>query len=81
MPKYKVRNEQILNEFLDKFWKGVGRRKGQKFVLDLFKSDPKIQKLMKKADKIAGEIRDRLDAEDAELAADLEAKYGKDIFD
>ena len=76
MPKYKVRNEQILNEFLDKFWKGVGRRKGQKFVLDLFKSDPKIQKLMKKADKIAGEIRDRLDAEDAELAADLEAKYG-----
>ena len=81
MPKYKIRNEQILNEFLDKFWKGIGQRKGQKFVQDLFKSDPKIQKLMKQADKIAGEIRDRIDAEDAELAADLEAKYGKDIFD
>ena len=42
MPKYKVKNEQVLSEFLGKFWKGVGQRKGQKFVQDLFKNDPKI---------------------------------------
>jgi|TARA_B100001971_G_C18174259_1_gene529000 hypothetical protein len=80
MPKYKVKNEQVLSEFLGKFWKGVGQRKGQKFVQDLFKNDPKIVKLMKQAEKIADEIHDRIDSEDASTARELEKKYGKDIF-
>ena len=80
MPKYKVKNEQVLNEFLGKFWKGIGQRKGQKFVQDLFKNDPKIVKLMKQADEIADEIHDRIDSENAAIAKELERKYGKDIF-
>ena len=32
MPRYKIKNEQVLTEFMDKFWKAIGQRKGKKFV-------------------------------------------------
>ena len=37
MPKYKIKNERVLYEFMDSFWKNVGRRKGNKFINNLFK--------------------------------------------
>ena len=60
MPKYTIKNENVLNEFLDKFWKNIGRRKGTKFVQNLFKSDPQIKKLAKKADDLHDELVKRL---------------------
>lgn len=76
MPKYKIRNEQILNEFLDSFWKNIGRRKGNKFIKNLFKNDPELQKLSKEAEKLQDKVVARLQGQDEpdyeKLAKDLE---------
>ena len=75
MPKYIIKNEQILNEFMGKFFKAIGRKKGQKFVKALFK-DPELQSMMKDAQDIAGDIFDHIREKDAQLARDLKNKYG-----
>jgi pantoate kinase len=75
MPKYIIKNEQILNEFMDNFFKAIGRRKGQKFVKALFK-DPELQSMMKDAQDIADEILDHIKEKDAQLSRDLKKKYG-----
>ena len=39
MPKYKIKNETVLYEFMDRFWGNIGKRKGNKFIKNLFKKD------------------------------------------
>ena len=55
MPRYKIKNEQVLTEFMDKFWKAIGQRKGKKFVKALWK-DPVMVGLVRDAEKIADKI-------------------------
>lgn len=78
MPRYKIKNEQILNEFLDNFWKNIGHRKGSKFVKDLFKNDPELQKLSREAEKLQDKVVARLQGQDDpdydQLAKDLSRK-------
>ena len=75
MPKYIIKNEQILNEFMGKFFKAVGRKKGQKFVKALFK-DPELQSMMRDAQDIADDILDHIKEKDVQLARDLKKRYG-----
>ena len=75
MPKYIIKNEQILNEFMGKFFKAIGRKKGQKFVKALFK-DPELQSMMRDAQDIADDILDHIKEKDVQLARDLKKKYG-----
>ena len=74
MPKYIVKNEQILNEFMDKFWKAIGQRKGRKFVKALWK-DPVMVGLVRDAEKIADKILDRALEDNEEWKSDFERKY------
>jgi hypothetical protein len=78
MPKYKIKNEQVLYEFMDNFWRNVGRRKGNKFLKNLFKRDPKLQRLAIDAEKLQDKIVAKLQGLDEpdydQLAKDLE-KY------
>tara|TARA_Y100000748_G_C15397614_1_gene450107 strand:- start:700 stop:936 length:237 start_codon:yes stop_codon:yes gene_type:complete len=76
MPKYKIKNESVLYEFMDKFWGNIGRRKGNKFIKNLFKKDPKLMKLAKDAEKIQDQVVARLQGLDEpdydQLAKDLD---------
>ena len=76
MPKYKIKNESVLYEFMDNFWKGIGKRKGNKFLKDLFKKDPKLQKLASDAeklqDKIVANLQGLNEPDYDKLAKDLE---------
>ena len=56
MPKYKIKNETVLYEFMDKFWGNVGRRKGNKFIKDLFKKDKELQRLSREAEKLQDKV-------------------------
>ena len=56
MPKYKIKNETVLYEFMDKFWGNVGRRKGNRFIKDLFKKDKELQRLSREAEKLQDKI-------------------------
>ncbi len=76
MPKYKIKNETVLYEFMDKFWGNVGRRKGNKFIKDLFKKDKELQRLSREAEKLQDKVVARLQGLDEpdydRLAKDLE---------
>ena len=76
MPKYKIKNERVLYEFMDKFWQNLGRRRGKKFMQNLFKKDKELQKLSKEADKLQDKLVAKLQGFDEpdydQLARDLE---------
>ena len=76
MPKYKIKNETVLYEFMDKFWGNVGRRKGNKFIKDLFKKDKELQRLSREAEKLQDKLVAKLQGLDEpdydQLASDLE---------
>tara|TARA_Y100000310_G_scaffold59199_1_gene54538 strand:+ start:252 stop:491 length:240 start_codon:yes stop_codon:yes gene_type:complete len=76
MPKYKIKNETVLYEFMDKFWGNIGRRKGNKFIKNLFKKDKELQKLSREAEKLQDKVVARLQGLDEpdydKLAKDLE---------
>ena len=76
MPKYKIKNETVLYEFMDKFWGNVGRRKGNKFIKDLFKKDKELQRLSREAEKLQDKLVAKLQGLDEpdydKLAKDLE---------
>ena len=76
MPKYKIKNETVLYEFMDKFWGNVGRRKGNRFIKDLFKKDKELQRLSREAEKLQDKVVARLQGLDEpdydRLAKDLE---------
>jgi|TARA_B100001964_G_scaffold154010_1_gene169377 hypothetical protein len=76
MPKYKIKNETVLYEFMDKFWGNVGRRKGNKFIKDLFKKDKELQRLSREAEKLQDKVVAKLQGLDEpdydKLAKDLE---------
>jgi hypothetical protein len=74
MPRYKIKNEQVLTEFMDKFWKAIGQRKGKKFVKALWK-DPVMVGLVRDAEKIADKILDRALEDNEEWKSDFERKY------
>ena len=74
MPRYKIKNEQVLTEFMDKFWKAIGQRKGRKFVKALWK-DPVMVGLVRDAEKIADKILDRALEDNEEWKSDFERKY------
>ena len=74
MPRYKIKNEQVLTEFMDKFWKAIGQRKGRKFVKALWK-DPVMVGLVRDAEKIADKILDRALEDNEEWKRDFERKY------
>jgi hypothetical protein len=75
MPKYKIKNERVLYEFMDSFWKNVGRRKGNKFINSLFKKDRELQRLSREAEKLQDKVVARLQGLDEpdydKLAKDL----------
>ena len=56
MPKYKIKNERVLYEFMDKFWGNIGRRKGNKFIKNLFKKDKELQRLSREAEKLQDKL-------------------------
>ena len=56
MPKYKIKNERVLYEFMDRFWGNIGRRRGNKFIKNLFKKDKELQKLSREAEKLQDKI-------------------------
>ena len=76
MPRYKIKNERVLYEFMDKFWGNVGRRKGNRFIKDLFKKDKELQRLSREAEKLQDKVVARLQGLDEpdydRLAKDLE---------
>jgi len=76
MPNYKIKNETVLYEFMDKFWGNIGRRKGNKFIKNLFKKDKELQKLSREAEKLQDKVVARLQGLDEpdydKLAKDLE---------
>ena len=76
MPKYKIKNERVLYEFMDKFWGNVGRRKGNRFIKDLFKKDKELQRLSREAEKLQDKVVAKLQGLDEpdydKLAKDLE---------
>ena len=76
MPKYKIKNERVLYEFMDKFWQNLGRRRGKKFMQNLFKKDKELQKLSKEAEKLQDKLVAKLQGLDEpdydKLAKDLE---------
>ena len=76
MPRYKIKNERVLYEFMDKFWGNIGRRKGNKFMKNLFKKDKELQRLSREAEKLQDKVVARLQGLDEpdydRLAKDLE---------
>ena len=76
MPRYKIKNERVLYEFMDKFWGNVGRRKGNKFIKNLFKKDKELQRLSREAEKLQDKLVAKLQGLDEpdydQLASDLE---------
>jgi hypothetical protein len=78
MSKYKIKNERVLYEFMDKFWGNIGRRKGNKFMKNLFKKDKELQKLSIEAEKLQDKIVAKLQGLDEpdyeQLAKDLSRK-------
>ena len=76
MPKYKIKNERVLYEFMDSFWKNVGRRKGSKFINSLFKNDRELLRLSREAEKLQDKLVARLQGQDKpdydKLAKDLD---------
>ncbi len=77
MPKYKIKNEQILSEFLDKFWKAVGRKKGAGFIKKLMKNDPELRKLTQQADDITDKFVAKLQGRDTPDYDELEKFWNK----
>jgi|TARA_B110000211_G_scaffold200262_1_gene231161 hypothetical protein len=75
MPKYKIKNETVLYEFMDSFWKNIGKRKGNKFITNLFKKDKELQRLSREAEKLQDKLVARLQGQDEpdydKLARDL----------
>jgi hypothetical protein len=61
---------------MDKFWGNIGRRKGNKFIKNLFKKDKELQKLSREAEKLQDKVVARLQGLDEpdydKLAKDLE---------
>ena len=78
MPKYKIKNETVLYEFMDRFWGNIGKRKGNKFIKNLFKKDKELQKLSQEAEKLQDKIVARLQGQDEpdydQMAKDLSRK-------
>jgi|TARA_B110000977_G_scaffold76106_1_gene102682 hypothetical protein len=76
MPKYKIKNERVLYEFMDSFWKNAGKRRGSKFISNLFANDKELQKLSREAEKLQDKLVARLQGQDEpdyeKLAKDLE---------
>ena len=76
MPRYKIKNERVLYEFMDKFWGNIGRRKGNRFIKDLFKKDKELQRLSREAEKLQDKLVAKLQGLDEpdydQLASDLE---------
>jgi hypothetical protein len=76
MPKYKIKNETVLYEFMDRFWGNIGKRKGNKFIKNLFKKDKELQRLSREAEKLQDKVVARLQGLDEpdydRLAKDLE---------
>jgi hypothetical protein len=75
MPKYKIKNERVLYEFMDSFWKNAGKRRGSKFISNLFANDKELQKLSREAEKLQDKLVARLQGQDEpdydKLARDL----------
>jgi hypothetical protein len=59
MAKYKYINENVLNEFLGRILKSLAGKSGKK-AASLLKSDPEMQKLMKKGDDLADKMRKQI---------------------
>ena len=78
MPRYKIKNERVLYEFMDKFWGNIGRRKGNKFMKNLFKKDKELQRLSREAEKLQDKVVAKLQGLDEpdyeQLAKDLSRK-------
>ena len=76
MPKYKIKNETVLYEFMDRFWGNIGKRKGNKFIKNLFKKDKELQRLSREAEKLQDKVVAKLQGLDEpdydKLAKDLE---------
>ena len=62
--------------FLDNYWKNMGKRKGGKFVKNLFKKDKELQRLSREAEKLQDKVVAKLQGLDEpdydKLAKDLE---------
>ena len=59
MPKYKIKNEQILNEFLDNFFSVVAKKRGKKAMKSL-ENDPEIKRIRKKYNNLRDELEQHI---------------------
>jgi len=59
MPKYKIKNEQILNEFLDNFFSKVAKTRGKK-VMKSLESDPEIKRIRKRYNDLRDELEQHI---------------------
>jgi hypothetical protein len=41
---------------MDRFWSNIGKRKGNKFIKNLFKKDKELQRLSREAEKLQDKI-------------------------
>jgi hypothetical protein len=61
---------------MDRFWGNIGKRKGNKFIKNLFKKDKELQRLSREAEKLQDKVVARLQGLDEpdydRLAKDLE---------
>ena len=80
MPKYIIKNEQVLSEFMDKFWKALGRKKGSQFA-KMFSKDPIMQRLMRDAEIIGDKIQQRVAKDDSEFMKNYRKKWGINVYD
>jgi hypothetical protein len=55
MPKYIIRNESILQEFLDKFFQSIAKRKSKSFAKKL-SNDPEMIQLRKRGDQLYNDL-------------------------
>ena len=52
MPKYIVKEESIIREFIGSLFKAIGKKEGKK-ALEKIKNDPELVKLIKQGEKVA----------------------------
>ena len=76
MPKYKNLSPKLVEGFLDKMLGKVATRAAEKHIKDISKKDPKLGKILQRANKVAKEGEKYLKS----MSKDEREKYMDDIY-